>query len=155
IELNTWPSPKDSYVARLEQKLGDVILEAAKALQPARLGVASKQVPFNRNRHTKLPDKPVDRELLVLRVEDGTGKPIAHAVNFAAHPTMHPASVLQFSADYPGAMADVVEKDTGVPCLFLQGAAGDLSTNAGEHRGPEKFGQAVGQEVLALAKTIR
>src|SRR5207248_10936868 len=96
----------------------------------------------------------VDRELLVLRVEDRDGKPIAHAVNFAAHPTMHPAKVLKFSADYPGALADLAEKETGAPCLFLQGAAGDLSTNPGEHGGPEKFGQAVGREVLALAKSI-
>src|SRR6266540_2930816 len=66
LEMNTWPSPQDSYVSQLEKKLGDVILEAAKALRPARLGVASKQVPYNRNRHTKLPEKPVDREFLVL-----------------------------------------------------------------------------------------
>ena len=111
-------------------------------------------MPLNRNRHSKRPDKPVDRELLVLRVEDRDGKPIAHAVNFAAHPTMHPAKVLKFSADYPGALADLAEKETGAPCLFLQGAAGDLSTNPGEHGGPEKFGQAVGREVLALAKSI-
>jgi hypothetical protein len=155
IELDDWPTPKTSYVRQLEQKLGDVILDAAKALKPARLGIASKETNFNRNRHSRREDKPVDRELLVLRVEDGDGKPIAHAVNFAAHPTMHPATLRKFSADYPGTLADLVEKETGVPCLFLQGAAGDLSTNPGEEKGPEKFGQAVGREVLALAKTIR
>jgi hypothetical protein len=102
-----------------------------------------------------LPEKPVDRELLVMRVETLDGKPIAHAVNFAAHPTMHPASVNKFSADYPGALADLVEKETGAPCLFLQGAAGDLSTNPGEESGPEKFGRLLGREVLQLATTIR
>jgi hypothetical protein len=155
IELDTWPDPKNSYVRQLEEKLADVIIAAAKTLRPARLGIASKEIPFNRNRHSKRPDKPVDRELLVLRVEDHDGKPIAHAVNFAAHPTMEDTKVFKFSADYPGALAAVVEKETGAPCLFLQGAAGDLSANAGEHRGPQKFGQAVGGEVSALAKTIR
>ena len=155
IELDNWPSPRDSYVRRLEQKIAGVIIEAAQKLRPARLGVASEQVNLNRNRHSKLPDKPVDRELLVLRVEDKEGKPIAHAVNFAAHPTMENARVLKFSADYPGALADLVEKETGAPCLFLQGAAGDLSTNPGEERGPARFGQALGRRVLALAKTIR
>jgi hypothetical protein len=155
IELDDWPSPKDSYVRHLEQKLGDVILEAAHALRPARLGVASKEVPFNRNRHSKRPDKPVDPELLVLRVEDADGKPIAHAINFAAHPTMHDPKVLRLSADYPGALAALVEKETAVPCLFLQGAAGDLSANPGEEHGPERFGQALAHQALALAGTIR
>jgi hypothetical protein len=155
LELDNWPSAKDSYVRQLERRLGDVIIQAANAQRPARIGVASKEVSFNRNRHSKREDKPVDRELLVLRVEDSDGKPIAHAVNFAAHPTMQDAKQHKFSADYPGALAELVEKETGVPCLFLQGAAGDLSTNAGEERGPQRFGQAVGREVLALIKTIR
>src|SRR5262249_12913161 len=140
---------------QLETKLGDAIIAATKALQPARLGIASREVPFNRNRHTHLADKPVDKELLVLRVDDTTGKPIAHAVNFAAHPTMLPASLLKFSADYPGAMADLVEKETGAPCLFLQGAAGDLSPNSHQERGPVQFGQTLGRQVLDMAKTIR
>ncbi len=153
IELDNWPSAEKSYVRQLEQKIGDVVITAAKALKPARLGVASKEVALNRNRHSKLAEKPVDRELLVLRVEDADGKPIAHAVNFAAHPTMTDNKIMKFSADYPGAMADLVEKETGVPCLFLQGAAGDLSPNPAKDAtdaGPQKFGQALGREVLAL-----
>jgi hypothetical protein len=155
LELGDWPTPKTSYVRQLEQKIGDVILEAVKALKPAHLGIASKEVNFNRNRHSRREDRPVDRELLVLRVEDGDGKPIAHVVNFGAHPTMQPATVRKFSADYPGALAGLVEKETDVPCLFLQGAAGDLSPDPGKETGPEKFGQALGREVLALAKTVR
>src|SRR5262249_5512501 len=119
IELDEWPTPKTSYVRQLETKLGDVITDAAKALKPARYGVASKEVPFNRNRHSKRMEKPVDRELLVLRVDDADGKPIAHAVNFAAHPTMLEAKGRKFSADFPGALAALVEKETGAPCLFL------------------------------------
>jgi hypothetical protein len=155
IELDNWPTPKTSYVRELERKLADAIASAAKALAPAKLGVASKEVHRNRNRHSKRAEKPVDRQLLVLRVEDADGKVIAHAVNFAAHPTMYPAKDRRFSADYPGALAALVEKETGAPCLFLQGAAGDLSADAGSDHGPVKFGQALGREVLALAKGIR
>ncbi len=154
IETDDWPTPDTSYVRALENKLAEVILQAAKELRPARLGVGSREVPFNRNRHSKLPEKTIDKEFLVLRVEDLDGKPIAHALNFAAHPTMTDAKVLKFSADYPGFMAAVVEKETGAPCLFLQGAAGDLSANPGAERGPERFGQALGREVLAMAKGI-
>jgi len=155
IELDDWPSPKNSYVRALEQKLAGVIIEAHRHLRPAKNGIASKEVPFNRNRHSKLAEKPVDREFLVLRVEDTEGKPIAHAVNFAAHPVMREARDLRFSADYPGALAAVVEKETGAPCLFLQGAAGDLSPNPGMDTGADLFGQRLGHEALVLLKSIQ
>jgi len=155
LELDDWPDAKHSYIHELENKLADVIIEANKSLRSSKIGFASKEVPFNRNRHSKLADKPVDREFLVVRVEDVDGKPIAHAVNFAAHPTMREGRDLRFSADFPGALAAVVEKDTGVPCLFLQGAAGDLSPNPGVDTGPDRFGQRLGQHALELAKTIR
>jgi hypothetical protein len=155
VELDNWPTPQTSYVRQLETKLGDVIAEAAKGLKPARYGVAAKEVPFNRNRHSKLPEKPVDRELLVLRIENADGKAIAHAVNFAAHPTMLEATGRKFSADYPGALAALVEKEAGAPCLFLQGAAGDLSVNPPVREGHVEFGQRLGKEVLELSKNIR
>ncbi len=155
VELDDWPTPQTSYVRQLEQKIGDAIAAAAKAAQPARYGVAAKEVPFNRNRHSKRAEKPVDRELLVLRVEDLDGKPIAHAVNFAAHSTTLDAKGHKFSADYPGVLAALVEKETGVPCLFLQGAAGDLSPDPARGAGHEAFGRALGREVLALTATIR
>jgi hypothetical protein len=117
--------------------------------------VASTETQLNRNRQSKRNDKPTDPELLVLRVENLKGQPIAHAVNFAAHPTMHPADLMKFSADFPGAMANFVEAKTGVPCLFLQGAAGDLSVNPPEGiKGPEAFGTHLGQVVLKLAGSI-
>jgi hypothetical protein len=68
---------------------------------------------------------------------------------------MQDPRILKFSADYPGVLANLVERETGAPCLFLQGAAGDLSANPGEFRGPESYGQALGREALALARTIR
>jgi neutral ceramidase len=155
LELDDWPTPRDPYVRRLEQQLVGVIVTAARSLRPARLGVAAKEVPLNRNRHSRRADKPVDRELIVVRIEDAAGKPIAHLVNFAAHPVLQEAKILKFSADYPGVLARLVEQETGAPCLFLQGAAGDLSPNPDAGRGPERFGQALGRQVLELARTIR
>jgi hypothetical protein len=155
LELERWPDARAPYVRALEQKITGIIVEAAKNLRPARFGVAAREVGWNRNRDSRRPDGPVDRELIVMRVEDRAGKPIAHVVNFAAHPTMHDARLLKLSADYPGALAGLVEKETGGPCLFLQGAAGDLSTNRGQAKTPEDFGKAVGREALKLAGTIR
>jgi neutral ceramidase len=154
LEVDTWPTPENSYDSVLAGKLADVIVQAAGKARPARLGVAAKEVPFNRNRHSKLAEKPVDRSFTVMRVEDLDGKPIAVAVNFAAHPTMLSEKIFKFSADYPGALAGTVEQETGVPCLFLQGGAGDLSPNADEFGGPDRFGTHLGKLTLDMLKGI-
>jgi neutral ceramidase len=155
MEMGGWPTAEKPYSLELENKLVQVILDAKRAGRPARLGCGSTMTELNRNRHSKRPDKPVDRELLVMRVEDLQGKPIATAVNFAAHATMTDNKVLAFSADWPGAMAALVEKETGAPCLFLQGAAGDMSANPGGHNGPKAFGEAVAQTALGVAKNVK
>jgi hypothetical protein len=155
LEVDNLPNSENSYVRELERKIADVIVAADKNRRPAQLGVARHEVEMNRNRQSKLPDKPVDRELAVLRVDDRDGKPIAVAVNFAAHPTMIPAEKLLYSADYPGAMKSLVEKELGGTCLFLQGASGDMSANPGEHLGHKAFGQALGREVVSLAREIK
>ena len=155
IETDNWPNKKKPYTQELEKKLVQVISAAAEKLQPARFGLMAKKVKHNRNRHSRLPNPPVDEELIVVRLESVKGNAIAHLVNFAAHPTMHSSKVNKFSADYPGALARVVEKQSGVPCLFLQGAAGDLSSNPGKVRGPDAFGEMLGREVLAMSKAIQ
>jgi hypothetical protein len=156
LELDTWPKRDKPYTRELEEKLVEVIRKADGARVPARYGVAATETKLNRNRQSKRADKPTDAELLVLRVEDLNGKPIAHAVNFAAHPTMHPSELMKFSADYPGTMAKVVEAETGAPCLFLQGAAGDLSANPPEGvKGPDEFGKRLAAHVLMLAGSIK
>jgi hypothetical protein len=149
IELDSWPKDRP-YVRELEEKLVRLVKAADAARVPARYAVASAEVGLNRNRQSRRKDAPVDRELLVLHVEDMTGKAIAHAVNFAAHPTILPAGLMRFSPDFPGAMARHVEAATGgAPCLFLQGAAGDLSPNLPPTApDADKFGRLVGDSVL-------
>jgi hypothetical protein len=147
--------PDKPYVRQLEDKLFHLVVAASKALQPARLGVGAKEVSLNRNRHSKLPDPPWDRTLLLLRVEDAQGQLLAHAVNYPAHATILGSKEMRWSADWPGAMAGLVEKATGAPCLFLQGAAGDLTIDRGRGNTPELFGEQVAKEVLAVAGGVR
>lgn len=156
IELDTWPKERP-YVRELEDKLVKLVKAADAARVPARYAVASTEVGLNRNRQSRRPDAPVDRELLVMRVEDAGGKAIAHAVNFAAHPTILPANLMEFSPDFPGAMARHVEAATGgAPCLFLQGAAGDLAPNLPPAPpDADRFGRLLGDSVLSLVKDVR
>lgn len=155
LELDDWPSKEKPYVRTLESQIVKAITAADKALQPARLGISAHEVPFNRNRHWKRPDPPLDKELILVRLDDANGKPIAHLVNFAAHPVMLPATLREFSHDYPGFFAQYVEKELGGQCLFLQGAAGDLSPNAMGESGPEKFGAALGKFVVEKSRPLK
>jgi hypothetical protein len=116
-----------AYRAELEQKLIDVIIEAAGNTQDARIGWSSKHVDMNRNRHSKVEPKPRDTELSVVRLDDTSGNPIAIMVNFSAHPTTLDGGDLRFSADYPGAMMNTVEAALDTNCFFMQGSAADLS----------------------------
>lgn len=144
-----------AYVASLEENLIDVINEAAKKARKARVGWGSMAVPMNRNRHTKIEPKPVDTELTVLRFDDKSGKPIALVVNYAAHPTILKAQDLRFSAEYPGQMMNAVEADFGANCLFMQGAAGDMSTSRTEATNSiEAYGKALAEKVIAVAREI-
>lgn len=144
-----------AYAAELETKLTQVILDAAANVVPARIGWASGETRLNRNRHSKIVPKPTEKELAVVRFDSLDGKPIAHLVNFAAHPTMLNAADLRFSAEYPGQMMNRVEEALGTNCFFMQGAAGDQSPNRPEGvEGIEGFGKVLADEVLAIDSRI-
>ncbi|HEY8461136.1 MAG TPA: neutral/alkaline non-lysosomal ceramidase N-terminal domain-containing protein [Blastocatellia bacterium] len=139
------------YYREMEDSIVAAIVEADSKLAPAKMAVGSVQLEgFNRNRHSKQPVKPSDRDLAVIRFDGANGKPIAILVNFAAHPTMVSGATLRFSADYVGAMKAEVEKATGARVIFMQGAAGDQSVN-GQQRDYRAFGQALANEVVKVA----
>ncbi len=143
------------YVPWLDEQLIDCIVDAAKDVQEARIGWGSKSVELNRNRHTKVEPKPRETELAVVRIDDMKGNPIAILVNFAAHPTNIPGEILKFSPDYPGPMRSTVEEALKTQCLFLQGAAGDMSCNKPAEADDYKlFGALLGREVIEIAKGI-
>jgi hypothetical protein len=144
------------YYKEMEDGIVAAVLEANSKFTPAKMGTSSLRLDgFNRNRHTKIEPKPVDRDLAVMRFDDLSGKPLAVLVNFTAHPTMIPASTLQFSADYVGAMRAAVEKEMKITAIFMQGAAGDQSVNAGTNKGHVAFGEALGREVIKLATSVK
>jgi Neutral/alkaline non-lysosomal ceramidase, N-terminal len=142
-----------AYAKRLPELLIEAIVEAKNNAVPARIGVAKKNLELNRNRHTKRTPKPTDPMLAVIRLDDAAGKPIAVIANFAAHPVTMDTMVLKFSADYPGALQNRVEESLKTNCVFMQGAAGDMSPNRGELSG-KQYGEVLGDHVVALAKSV-
>ncbi|MCS7044109.1 MAG: hypothetical protein NZR01_15085 [Bryobacteraceae bacterium] len=142
------------YYRQLEDAIVEAVLEANARLAPARLAAGSAALAgFNANRHSKLEPKPVDPELVVLRIDRESGEPLALLVNWAAHPTTLPPSLLRFSADYAGALKETIRRELGASPVFLQGAAGDLRTG----RGPmdyRAYGEALGREAVRMARNL-
>jgi len=142
-----------AYSKKLPELLIEAIVEAKNNLQPAKMGIATKDVPMNRNRHTKKEPKPVDPMLAAIRFDSIDGKPLAVLVNFAAHPVKTDTKILKFSADYPGAMQNRVESALKTNCFFMQGASGDMSVNA-DGMDAKATGEALGDHVVSLAQSI-
>jgi hypothetical protein len=130
------------YLDQLATRLSELILEARSRLQPATLSYGQGNCDLAANRDFVdecagrsvigyNPDGEADQTVLVIRLTGQSGDLIATVVNYACHPTTLGWANSLISPDYPGAMRDVVERVTGAPCLFLQGASGDLGPREG------------------------
>jgi hypothetical protein len=90
-------------------------------------------------------DRRADDTLLVGRASDDSGRTRAVLVNYACHPVSLGGANRLLSPDYIGPMRELIERETGAPCLFLHGASGDLTprrsyeavTEAAEQNGRE------------------
>ena len=149
---------KFDYAVRYAQELPDILIEliceAAANMTPAKIAFAAEETDLNRNRHTKKEPKVRDPRLTVIRVDDMSGKTLAVVANLAAHPVTEDIFDRRWSADWPGYMQKRVEEAVGgSTCLFLQGAAGDMSPNTNDQRrGTEGFGNAAGDKVAEMLK---
>lgn len=103
------------------------------------------------------PEAPADDTVLVGRIADQSGTPVAVVVNYACHPTTLAWQNTLISPDYPGALREVVESATGVPCVFLQGASGDLGPRegfVGEPAVADRNGRQLGYAVLSALASL-
>jgi Neutral/alkaline non-lysosomal ceramidase. len=107
------------------------------------------------------PDAPAPDRLVVGRVaarEDGGGRVLATFVHYACHPVSLAHENQRISPDYVGAMREVVEAATGgAPCLFLQGASGELAPRrqyAGDPAVADANGRVVGYAALSALEEM-
>ena len=130
------------YLERVAASVGDLISAARSRPRTATISYGFGRCSLARNRDLwddRLqqfvcgynPEGPSDDTLLVARVTGERNEPIATIVNYACHPTTLAWQNTLISPDFPGAMREVVERETGAPCLFLQGASGDLGPKQG------------------------
>lgn len=145
--------PTAQYLVTLRDRIVESIVNAHQALRPARIAVGHVELDLNRNRHSRIDPRPVDRRLTVVRLEGVDAKAIALLVNFAAHPTTREAIIMKWSADFPAGVRSHVEKELGGLCVYLQGACGDLSTNRGG-LDTLAYGEKLGEEAVKLARQL-
>lgn len=139
-----------TYYETLEQKLIALITEAAGKTAPAQWGWTSVETNQNRNRHTTEAPVPRDEELLLLRVDDMEGKPLALIVSFAGHPTNHIPQDNRYTPDFPHYLRARVRAELNAPVVFLQGAAGDMQCEMDDSQwGKENFDADVGERLAA------
>jgi hypothetical protein len=103
------------------------------------------------------PQGSADDTVLVARVTGAAGKELSTVVNYACHPTTLAWQNTLLSPDFPGAMREVVERETGVPCVFLQGASGDLGPRegfVGDSGVADRNGRQLGHAALAALAAL-
>lgn len=99
------------------------------------------------------PAATADDTLLTGRITNADGHITGTIVNYACHPTTLAWENQLLSPDYIGAMRSVVETATGAPCLFLQGASGELSPAeqySGDTSLADGYGRQLGYAVLSV-----
>jgi hypothetical protein len=156
------------YLDSLAKKIADLVTQAIAELRPVtitytigRCAMAAHRDLFDSERNLWVcgfnPHAPADDTLIIGRVTDSSGRPIATLVNYACHPTTLAWENRLISPDYPGAMRELVENATGAPCVFVQGASGDLGPRDGyvaDVEVADRNGRQLGYAVLAALESL-
>lgn len=152
------------YYALLPALVAGAARLALRDLRPARVGVGTGASHVARNRRETAPGGrtvtgvnptgPIDPRVLVVRLDDRAGEPIAAIVGYTMHPTTLGPSNRLVSPDWPGHMKRAVKALTGVPCLFAQGATGDIGPGeigyTDDVRAVRRLGATVGAEAARV-----
>src|SRR5438093_1373082 len=134
------PEVRDALVASAVS----AIRQADRARTPALVAATSGSAPAVTASRL---GKPLDPEIVVLKLTTLSGSPLALVWNYAIHGTMLSASNRRLSGDVMGVASARLEQRLGVPALFVNGAVGDVS--------PARHGEAAMVETAAaLASAV-
>ena len=103
------------------------------------------------------PAGEADDTVVVARIVDRSGELVCTVVNYACHPTTLAWENTLISPDYVGAMREVVEEATKAPCVFAQGACGDLGPRdgfAGDTEVADRNGRQLGYAALSALSSM-
>jgi len=104
------------------------------------------------------PDGFADPTVMVGRIHaDSDGRTLGTVVNYACHPTTLAWDNTLISPDYIGAMRECVEGATDGPCLFIQGASGDIGPQegfVGDTAVADRHGRTLGYAALSILESM-
>jgi hypothetical protein len=156
------------YLDELARKVAHFAAQAQQSLQPAT--IVYGQGRCNLAAHRDYWDEQskqfvcgfnpcgfADDTVTVARISGDDGKCLGTIVNYACHPTTLAWDNTAISPDYVGAMREVVEQATGAPCLFLQGASGDLGPRegfVGDWAVADRNGRQLGHAALSALEAL-
>ncbi len=136
-------------------RIVEAVREAVADLKPASYGEGRFHAPQHiRNRLVgDLGKTDSEFSYLVFRQNDGE---LAVLGSYAAHATVLPSGVMEFSGDYPGAWQREIEEATGGIALFLAGGMGSHSPVAGSRGfdGAKQMGKALAQPLLEQLPSV-
>jgi hypothetical protein len=156
------------YLEDLAARIGMLIQKARKKKQPGRIGfgvgrcnMAANRDYFDENLQQFVcgfnPEGTADDRLLVGRLSDEKNRTVATIVNYACHPTTLAWENTLISPDYVGAMRETLEGATGAPCVFIQGASGDIGPRDGfvaDVAVADRNGRQLGYAALSALESI-
>ena len=127
--------------------------EAVSQMRPALMGIgtAASDVAANRRQFTRdgqiiLGQNPWglrDPTLTVVSFQDeATGKPIVNMIHYGAHATASGCNP-EITRDWPGPMADILERESGAMTAFFNGSIGETGPNLPN-------GRTIGTYAMAL-----
>jgi neutral/alkaline ceramidase-like enzyme len=169
LDLDPYRQMADRHREQTIDKIVGIIVEANSQLQPAHLYGARGTGTININRRVRAngedppavgrnPDGFVDRDLIVFRIDDRQGRPVAVLANFQCHGTVLAYENKQISPDWMGMTRKVVEQALpGALCLYFQGAAGNqgpVEGFTGDLAVAHRLGTILGHQVAALAHGV-
>jgi hypothetical protein len=129
------------YLESLPRRIAAAVWQARENLRPARCAAGTGSCAINVNRRLRTSDGAVvvgrnwqgvtDPTVRVVRFDDLDERPLATIVHYACHGTTMAWQTRMFTPDFPGPARKVVEEQVGGACLFLQGAAANLTPRRG------------------------
>ena len=156
------------YLQLVRENLVRIVREASHSAELATLAWTYGRCRLAKNRDQFDPDlgafvngfderSPADPVLLVGKIVTNKGKTLGTIVNYACHPTSIGWESRLISPDYVGAMRELVEKESGGLCLFLQGAGGEMAPREQYSNDPEvadRNGRELGYSVLSALESM-
>lgn len=157
-----------AYLKRLTNACADLASKAEKNAKQgtivfghARCSLAAQRDFFDVEREQFVcgynPDASADDTVVVGKAIAEDGTPLGTLVNYACHPTTLAWENTLISPDYVGAMREVIESRYQSPCLFLQGASGDLGPRegfVGDVEVADRNGRELGYAALSSLESL-